>query len=118
MSFRGLFWYPSGGFDSWHTDSNLLSGWRLYLVDPHLHADYNSSSIRGRGRAASFLAYRHPVSQRFLRSYDEPGFANMFQVSPKGHQIWHAVASLEGHRISLGLGISDTTAARALSPPK
>lgn len=32
-AFRGLFWYPPGGFDSWHTDSTLLKGWRLYLVD-------------------------------------------------------------------------------------
>jgi len=32
-SFRGIYWYPPGGFTEWHTDGNQVRGWRLYLAD-------------------------------------------------------------------------------------
>eukprot|EP00287_Rhodomonas_sp_CCMP768_P015974 CAMPEP_0196757472 /NCGR_PEP_ID=MMETSP1091-20130531/103682_1 /TAXON_ID=302021 /ORGANISM="Rhodomonas sp., Strain CCMP768" /LENGTH=45 /DNA_ID= /DNA_START= /DNA_END= /DNA_ORIENTATION= len=37
----------------------------------------------------------------------------MFKVE-QGAEVWHAVASVQGHRISLGLGVSDMVAQRIL----
>jgi hypothetical protein len=105
VSFRGLFWYPPRGFDSWHTDGTLAQGWRLYLIDSDPRAPNGSS----------YLAFRDPVSGEYRRAVDssEGSHVNMFEVRA-GAPLWHAVASEEGHRLSVGIAISDVMAATLL----
>ena len=106
VSFRGLFWYPPGGFDSWHTDGTLAQGWRVYLIDrdPRFGANIE------RGDVAGYLAYRDPSDGSFRRAYDDSSFVNVFEVSGS-HPLWHAVHSAQGHRLSVGIAISDAMAA-------
>jgi hypothetical protein len=49
-----------------------------------------------------------------VRVDDAPGAANLFRVSAAGPPLWHAAAAPSAHRVSLGLGVSDAAAARAL----
>ena len=103
VSLRGVFWYPPGGFDSWHTDGTLAQGWRLYLIDPDPRQASNSS----------YLAYRDSASGGYVRVADAAPRINMFEVNAAA-PLWHAVASARGHRLSVGLAISDATAAMLL----
>lgn len=103
VSFRGLFWYPPRGFDSWHTDGTLAQGWRLYLIDPDPRADNGSS----------YLAFQDCVSGEYRRARDSRDLVNMFEVRA-GKPLWHAVASEQGHRLSVGIAISDGMAATLL----
>lgn len=74
----GHFWYPPGGFMSWHT--NLRKpGWRMYLT----HA---------RSAGLSYFRYRDPRTHEIVTSHDGEWDCRIFQIRPDA-PLWHAVYS-------------------------
>ncbi len=74
----GHFWYPPGGFMSWHT--NLRKpGWRMYLT----HA---------RSPGVSWFRYRDPRTDTVVTSLDSEWDCRLFQIRPDA-PLWHAVYS-------------------------
>lgn len=101
-SFRGLYWYPPGGFTEWHTDGSQVQGWRVYLT--HV----------SRENASSFV-YRNPITRRAVFVPDRNFQANLFRVNGASPTpLWHAVVSPQAHRFSVGMAISDALADRLL----
>ncbi len=85
----GHFWYPRGGYMSWHT--NLRTpGWRCYI-----------SFADEPGR--SFFRFRDPRDERVITSWDQTWNLRLFHITP-ALPLWHAVYS-ETDRISLGYKI-------------
>lgn len=85
----GHFWYPPGGFMSWHT--NLRTpGWRLYI---------SHSADPGR----SFFRYRDPATGHMVTDLDRAWNVRLFAIDP-ARPFWHAVYS-ETDRFSLGYKI-------------
>jgi len=82
----GQFWYPPGGYMSWHTNSEA-PGWRLYIT-------------RADEPGRSFFRYREPDTGRVVTSYDGDLDFRLFRIDP-GIPLWHAVYS-ETNRFSFG----------------
>ena len=85
----GHFWYPPGGFMSWH--HNLRTpGWRLYVT----YAEEPGKS---------FFRYRHPDTGEIVTLTDRQWDFRLFEIAPE-RTLWHAVRS-ETHRFSIGYRI-------------
>lgn len=82
----GFFWYPKGGYMSWHTN-NRVPGWRIYIT----HATEAGKS---------FFRYKHPETDEIFTSMDEQWHVRLFKIDP-ARPLWHAVYS-ETDRFSLG----------------
>ena len=95
----GHFWYPPGGFLSWHTNVRT-PGWRLYI---------NYCEEKGK----SFFRYRDPDTGKIVTSWDDTWNFRLFRIDPK-RLFWHSVYS-ETNRFSLGYRI---LASERLSFPK
>lgn len=85
----GHFWYPPGGFMSWHTNVRT-PGWRLYI---------NYCEEAGK----SFFRYRDPETGRVHTSWDDIWNFRLFKIDPN-RLFWHSVYS-ETNRFSLGYRI-------------
>lgn len=82
----GHFWYPPGGYMSWHT--NLRKpGWRMYLTN-------------AQSPGMSFFRYREPKSGRIVTSMDHEWDCRLFQIRTDA-PLWHAVYS-QTDRFSFG----------------
>lgn len=89
VSNSGHFWYPPGGYMSWHTNSGC-PGWRLYVT----YAEQPGKS---------FFRYRDVASGSIVTSYDDTWDFRMFEIC-RERPLWHAVYS-DTHRFSLGFVI-------------
>ena len=87
VEFAGFFWYPSGAYCGWHTNSNN-TGERYYLV-------WAEESDK------SFFRYRDSSTQEIVTNWDQSGWQlRNFTVSDT-NPVWHCVGS-ETNRISIG----------------
>ena len=86
----GHFWYPPGGYMSWHT--NLRTpGWRLYI---------NYVDEPGK----SFFRYRHPDTGEITTATDRTWNFRLFKITPQ-RPLWHAIYS-ETNRFSIGYKVT------------
>lgn len=86
----GQFWYPSGGYVGWHTNSRL-PGWWLYVSyaeEPH----------------RSYFRYRDCDTKEIVTSADDDWNFRLYKVTPD-RPFWHCVYS-ETNRFSLGYRIT------------
>eukprot|EP00282_Hemiselmis_andersenii_P043729 CAMPEP_0172060590 /NCGR_PEP_ID=MMETSP1043-20130122/8035_1 /TAXON_ID=464988 /ORGANISM="Hemiselmis andersenii, Strain CCMP441" /LENGTH=276 /DNA_ID=CAMNT_0012720345 /DNA_START=592 /DNA_END=1422 /DNA_ORIENTATION=- len=95
VSFRGMYWYPPGGFTEWHTDGHHVEGWRVYFTEVDIEKE-------------SYFAFINAIGKS-TRVLDWHGQANMFRLIP-GKPLWHAVVSESAHRFSMGVAVSDSMA--------
>ena len=58
-SYRGLYWYPPGGFTEWHTDGAQVQGWRVYMT---LVSQENTSAFVYRSFFSLSLSYTSAFS--------------------------------------------------------
>ena len=86
----GLFWYPPGGFMSWHTNFKT-PGWRLYI---------NYTEEPGK----SFFRYRDPDTGEIVTLMDKKWNFRLFKIDPK-KLFWHTVYS-DTNRYSFGYRIA------------
>jgi len=97
-SFRGLYWYPPGGFTEWHTDGSQVKGWRVY------------TALLTQENASSFV-YMDATNHSVHVVQDRHFQANLFRVNgDTARPLWHAVISQQAHRFSVGIAISDALA--------
>jgi hypothetical protein len=94
---QGHFYYPPGGYRTWHSNRYDRHGWRMYLIDV-------TQSHQ------SFFRLKVPSSGEILTHWDEPGMANFFLIDP-GRIMWHCIAS-ETDRWSRGFAVPDDWMAR------
>jgi hypothetical protein len=86
----GHFWYPPGGYMSWHTNTRT-PGWRLYI---------NYCEEPGK----SFFRYRDPDRLVVVDSIDKQWNFRMFRIA-QDKPLWHAIYS-DTNRFSLGYRIT------------
>ena len=89
----GHFWYPPGGYMSWHTNSRS-PGWRFYVT----HAEQPLES---------FFRYRHPETHDIHTSLDPSWGVRLFYVDAR-RPFWHAVYS-NTHRFSFGYVVHEAS---------
>jgi len=82
----GHFWYPSGSYMGWHTNSGV-PGWRVYI---------NYAEEEGK----SFFRYRDSVTSEITTLMDKRWNIRIFRITSE-HPLWHAVYS-GTNRFSLG----------------
>jgi len=82
----GHFWYPSGSYMGWHTNSGV-PGWRVYI---------NYAEEEGK----SLFRYRDPVTSEITTLMDKEWNIRIFRITSK-NPLWHAVYS-GTNRFSLG----------------
>ena len=87
VEFTGFFWYPSGGYCGWHTNSNN-TGERYYLV-------WAEESDK------SFFRYRDSSTQEIVTNWDQSGWQLRNFTISETDPVWHCVGS-ETNRISIG----------------
>jgi hypothetical protein len=86
VSYSGHFWYPPGGYMSWHTN-NKKPGIRVYITYAETPGE-------------SFFRYRDPATDEIVTCRDDRWNVTTFRVSPE-RTFWHAVYS-NTHRFSVG----------------
>lgn len=90
VAVAGFFWYPSGGYCGWHTNTNN-TGERYYLV-------WAEESEK------SFFRYQDPNTQEIITNWDQSGWQlRNFAVS-ETNPTWHCVGS-ETNRVSIGFQV-------------
>jgi len=82
----GHFWYPSGSYMGWHTNSGV-PGWRVYI---------NYAEDEGK----SFFRYRDPATSEITTLMDKEWNIRIFRIASE-KPLWHAVYS-STNRFSLG----------------
>jgi hypothetical protein len=82
----GQYWYPSGGYMGWHTNSGF-PGWRMYI---------SHSEEPGK----SFFRYREPRRGDVVTSPDGEWTVRVFRIS-RDDPLWHAIYS-NTNRYSFG----------------
>jgi hypothetical protein len=82
----GHFWYPSGSYMGWHTNSGA-PGWRVYI---------NYAEEEGK----SFFRYRDPATSEITTLMDKKWNIRIFRITSED-PLWHAVYS-STNRFSLG----------------
>ena len=82
----GHFWYPSGSYMGWHTNSGV-PGWRVYI---------NYAEEEGK----SFFRYRDPKTSEITTLMDKEWNMRIFRITSE-NALWHAVYS-STNRFSLG----------------
>lgn len=87
VEFAGFFWYPSGAYCGWHTNSNN-TGERHYLV----WAEESGKS---------FFRYKDPDTQEIVTNWDQSGWQVRNFTASETNPTWHCVGS-ETNRISIG----------------
>ena len=86
----GHFWYPPGGYMSWHT--NLRTpGWRLYIN----HVDEPGKS---------FFRYRNPDTGEIITAMDRTWNFRLFKIT-SSRPLWHAIYS-DTNRFSVGYKVT------------
>ncbi len=96
----GDFWYPAGGYRSWHTNNYDVHGWEMFLVDVDVPQ-------------GSYFQYIDPATGAWVKVPDKPGMINIFKVDPKNH-FWHSIVSENANRWSQGFRIPDNWIERLL----
>ena len=86
----GFFWYPSGGYCGWHTNSNN-TGERYYLV-------WAEESEK------SFFRYQDPNTQEIITNWDQSGWQLRNFAASETNPTWHCVGS-ETNRVSIGFQV-------------
>ena len=86
VSGSGHFWYPSGSYMGWHTNSGV-PGWRVYI---------NYAEEEGK----SFFRYRDPVTSEITTLMDKEWNMRIFRITSE-NPLWHAIYS-GTNRFSLG----------------
>jgi hypothetical protein len=93
----GHFWYPSGSYMGWHTNSGV-PGWRVYI---------NYAEEEGK----SFFRYKDAMTSEIVTLTDKEWNIRIFRIS-RENPLWHAVYS-GTNRFSLGYVIyTESLAAR------
>jgi len=82
----GHFWYPSGSYMGWHTNSGV-PGWRIYI---------NYAEEEGK----SFFRYRDTRTSEIVTLTDKEWNMRIFRIGSE-NPLWHAVYS-GTNRFSLG----------------
>jgi len=82
----GHFWYPSGSYMGWHTNSGV-PGWRVYI---------NYAEEEGK----SLFRYRDPKTSEITTLMDKEWNIRIFRIT-RENALWHAVYS-STNRFSLG----------------
>jgi hypothetical protein len=90
---QGDFYYPVGGFRTWHTNRYDSPGWRMYIVDVDVPA-------------RSFFRLRAPATGTIHTQWDEPGTVNFFLIDP-AKIMWHCIGS-DTNRWSKGFLVPET----------
>lgn len=85
---QGAFYYPPGGFRTWHTNRYDVPGWRMYLVD----VDQS---------ARSYFRFVRPSDGRLVTVWDQPGTVNFFRIDPAA-PLWHCIGNVGTRRWSKG----------------
>jgi hypothetical protein len=99
----GKFWYPSGSYMGWHTNSGV-PGWRVYI---------NYAEEEGE----SFFRYRDPVTSEITTLMDKKWNIRIFRITSES-PLWHAVYS-GTNRFSLGYIVyKESLAARVVQKLK
>ncbi len=96
----GNYWYPKGGYRSWHTNKYDPHGWAMFLVDVDRPG-------------ASWFQYLDPVSEEWIKIPDRPGMVTVFRIDPD-ELLWHSVVSEDCNRWSQGFIIPDNWKDRLL----
>ncbi|HWR72224.1 MAG TPA: hypothetical protein VN604_03560 [Nitrospirota bacterium] len=86
VSGSGHFWYPSGSYMGWHTNSGV-PGWRVYI---------NYAEEEGK----SFFRYRDSMTSEITTLMDKEWNMRIFRITSE-NPLWHAVYS-GTNRFSLG----------------
>jgi len=55
VSFRGMYWYPPGGFTEWHTDGHHVEGWRVYFTEVDIEKESYFAFINAIGKSTRVL---------------------------------------------------------------
>lgn len=91
---RGNYYYPPGGFRTWHTNQFDAPGWRMYLVDVEQDEQ-------------SYFRYLHPKTGELVTVWDKKGRVNFFRIDPEVH-FWHCIGSLSTNRWSKGFVVPES----------
>eukprot|EP01043_Picozoa_sp_COSAG02_P053333 COSAG02_NODE_5872_length_3973_cov_1.698245_3_plen_168_part_00 len=120
------FFYPPGGFRTWHTNVWDGLGWRGYIV----HVDKDNMSalnvmlgdklVRCPDKAAIFrYAHSAPNSLTAVRQsfiiHARAGTCRLFKIRDANMPTWHSVIS-DCNRYSLGFKVPDRVARETLMP--
>ncbi len=90
---QGDFYYPPGGFRTWHTNRHDVPGWRMYVVD----VDRPD---------ASWFRYLHRERGELVTVWDRPSTVNFFHIDPE-RPFWHCIGSGSAHRWSKGFVVPE-----------
>ena len=94
IKITGLFYYPPGGYATWHTNQFDLPGWRLY---------YTKTKKAGQ----SWFRYKNPNNDTYYTVPDKNEHYNLFRItSNEDMKLWHSVYS-DTDRFSVGMQIPD-----------
>jgi hypothetical protein len=92
VKITGLFYYPPGGYASWHTNQFDDIGWRFYY-------------IRTTTPGKSWFRYKHVLNDTVHLAPDGEEHYNMFYLTgDKDDLIWHSVYS-DTNRFSVGFRV-------------
>lgn len=92
---KGNFFYPRGGFRSWHTNKYDTPGWRMYVVN----VDKPNQS---------FFRFKHPKNNKICTYWEKSNCTvNFFCIEPE-NVLWHCIGSPNANRWSKGFRVPNT----------